>query len=574
MPAVVVPPSPPSDDQDQFPRRSSKEILERISPHTPRQSHDLPRPTPQVVTAPPRPTEDISPVSTAVPEAESGDISPMSIEAPQHEYQLPTFAESQEAYGHANPLLAHPVSRPTGHAPLEKMPSDAEQSRSRSHSRSSIDFPTSTFPARKPVPGSSNTFPVAASASSSSTSIPSSSTGNVPDISAMNSIPTPTATVSGPSSHRIPSAKAGFFSQLGHKTSKGFNNLAHKFGGTGFLPDTLDNECEKAAMILKTFCKNGVYADTSKSADQQGPPPDGTASSSATHKRPKTLVTIPSKVINRAVGLAIFTTFRAGLNFKGSTGSGILVAKRHDGSWSGPSAIQLNSVGGGMVVGVDIYDCVCVINTQDSLNAFMDSRVSIGADIAVVAGPWGAGGSVEWGAKVDTEKDKREVSPTNLSNPALPNPPVLEVNGEPAKVNDETRKGYAKSHKKFSTCYSYVKSRGFYAGFGYDGTMMTERKAANTSFYGEVVSAEQILRGQVTPPEENPSLQVLWDVLRGAEGLTPLKTLSTEAIISPPDIVEPVDGPANEGIEPAPMPPPAYPVDSLHPVEAYMPEKR
>lgn len=439
-----------------------------------------------------------------------------------------------------------------------------------------MEYPTSTFPARKPVPGGSSTVSVAASASSSSTSIPSSSTTQLANLSSStSSIPTPTATIQGPSSHRIPAQKAGFFSQLSQKTSSGFSNLAHKFGGTGFLPDTLDNECEKAALILKTFCKNGVYADTSETADQRGTSPSGASSPAAPAKsRPKTLVTIPTKVIQKCVGLAIFTTFRAGLNFKGSTGSGILVAKRADGSWSGPSAIQMNSIGGGMVMGVDIFDCVCVINTQDSLNAFMDARVSIGADIAMVAGPWGAGGSVEWGALMDKSKGRKDSSPTNTSNSQLPSPPELQVNDEPAKINEETKKGSAKGQKKFSTCYSYVKSRGFYAGFGYDGTHMTERKAANTSFYGQVVSAEQILRGQVTPPEDNTSLQTLWDVLRGAEGLTPMRSSSTEAVFSPPDIVEPDESPVEDEITPASMPPPAYPVDSLHPMEAYKDEKR
>lgn len=32
------------------------------------------------------------------------------------------------------------------------------------------------------------------------------------------------------------------------------NALAHKFGSEGFLPESLDKECEKAARILSAFC--------------------------------------------------------------------------------------------------------------------------------------------------------------------------------------------------------------------------------------------------------------------------------------------------------------------------------
>ncbi|KAH7320631.1 hypothetical protein B0I35DRAFT_322360, partial [Stachybotrys elegans] len=179
---------------------------------------------------------------------------------------------------------------------------------------------------------------------------------------------------------------------------------------------------------------------------------------------------IPPQVIQRAVGLAIFTTLRAGFHFSGSAGSGIIVSRLPDGSWSPPSGIQVLSIGTGFQFGVDIYDCVCVINTQEALSSFMkQTRVSLGSDIAISAGPYGAGAALD---------------------------------GSASSV--------------LSPVFSYVTSRGFYAGVQIDGTAIVERREANAAFYGQPVPVAQILQGKVSVPQE-ASLAALMDVLAAAE---------------------------------------------------------
>jgi hypothetical protein len=71
--------------------------------------------------------------------------------------------------------------------------------------------------------------------------------------------------------------------------------------------------------------------------------------------------------------------------------------------------------------------------------------------------------------------------------------------------------------------YSYVKSRGFYAGVQIDGTVITERKDANAAFYGEkAISVDRILRGDVRPQTGEhawpAAARGLLEVLAGAEG--------------------------------------------------------
>lgn len=104
---------------------------------------------------------------------------------------------------------------------------------------------------------------------------------------------------------------------------------------------------------------------------------------------------IPEKVIQNAVGLAIFTTMRTGLWLSGASGSGVLIARQENGEWSPPSGIMLHTVGLGFLVGVDIYDCVLVINNRKALASFTSVRATLGGEISAVAGPVGVGGVLE-----------------------------------------------------------------------------------------------------------------------------------------------------------------------------------
>ncbi|KAF4947202.1 hypothetical protein FSARC_14021 [Fusarium sarcochroum] len=317
------------------------------------------------------------------------------------------------------------------------------------------------------------------------------------------------------------------FSQLGIKAAAPINSLAHKFGSQSFLPETIDKECDKAASILKSFCKNGVYADPASSQVPTSTDPKAKETNDdiidPTKEKPKqrVLVNIPPKVIAKAQGLAIFTTLRAGYAFSGATGSGILISRLPDGSWGPPSGIQVHSVGAGFMIGLDIYDCVCVINSREALNAFAKTRVALGSDLTVVAGPYGAGGAVEIGTAMEGRDGKKpKEAKDDEAPPQPPRPTEDNQNLKPEKDKKSNRRSLSAS--AFKPVFSYVKSRGFYAGIQVDGTVVVERKDANAAFYGERVSVEQIIRGQVPRQEGTNSMwpagaRNLLDVLKGAE---------------------------------------------------------
>jgi len=248
------------------------------------------------------------------------------------------------------------------------------------------------------------------------------------------------------------------------------NRLSNKVGSEAFWPTTMDKESEKAARILRGFCKDGFYEQVDEKQAKQVEQRNATAEG-VPQGTQRVLKKIPSKVIKECVGLAIFTTMRTGWLFGGSGGAGVLVGRHPEtGEWSPPSGIQIQNIAFGFLAGVDIYDSVLVINTYTALEAFTKLRCTLGTEVGVAAGPVGMGGSL------DTEVVKRQA-------------PI----------------------------WSYVKSRGLYAGVALEGNLVIERTDENERFYGERVGVADILVGKVRhPPVEQ--YQVLMDTLKAAQG--------------------------------------------------------
>ncbi|KAL8861975.1 MAG: hypothetical protein Q9198_010504, partial [Flavoplaca austrocitrina] len=118
------------------------------------------------------------------------------------------------------------------------------------------------------------------------------------------------------------------------------NKLSNKVGSEAFWPTTLDIESDKAARILRSFCRDGFYLEEPDGHIPAGEKPRG---------KVKVVKKIPSEVIRKAKGLAIFTTMRTGLWVSGAGGSGILVGRTADGRWSPPSGIMLHTAGLGFL---------------------------------------------------------------------------------------------------------------------------------------------------------------------------------------------------------------------------------
>lgn len=87
------------------------------------------------------------------------------------------------------------------------------------------------------------------------------------------------------------------------------------------------------------------------------------------------------------------------------------------------------------MIGVDVYDCVMVINDDTALEKFFTHKATVGTDVAVVAGPLGAGGAVESGlvsalkrrAQIDARADPLFFSNVSPPRNAHPHTATFEV---------------------------------------------------------------------------------------------------------------------------------------------------
>lgn len=92
---------------------------------------------------------------------------------------------------------------------------------------------------------------------------------------------------------------------------------------------------------------------------------------------------IPSDILSKAQGLAIFTVVKAGFLFSGRAGSGIVVARLEDGSWSAPSAIGTGGMGFGGQIGAEITDFVVVLNNHMAVKSFASGgNVTLGGNLS------------------------------------------------------------------------------------------------------------------------------------------------------------------------------------------------
>ncbi|KAJ5796259.1 uncharacterized protein N7518_004799 [Penicillium psychrosexuale] len=211
------------------------------------------------------------------------------------------------------------------------------------------------------------------------------------------------------------------------------------FGIHNPLPASMTSECKKAAKILTSFVD-----------PRQAFGPDKV---------------IPPEILANAKGLAILTVLKAGFLGSGRFGSGIVVARLGDGSWSAPSAIATAGAGIGGQIGFELTDFVFILNDAAAVRTFSQvGTLTLGGNVSLAAGPIGR-------------------------------------NAEAAG---------AASTKGVAAVFSYSKTKGLFAGVSLEGSMLVERKDANEKLYRSRVSASQLLTGSIRPP---PAADALMRVL-------------------------------------------------------------
>lgn len=166
---------------------------------------------------------------------------------------------------------------------------------------------------------------------------------------------------------------------------------------------------------------------------------------------------IPAAVLNAAKGLAIITVVKAGVLVSYKLGTGLVVARKADGSWSAPSALFSLGMGWGAQAGGELMDFIIVLHDLKAVKTFCSRmHFSLGAGCSAAAGPLGR---------------------------------VLEA---------DLRAG----EKGFGMCYTYSCSKGAFVGVSLEGNVVTTRMDANLRFYGDpYLTTSDILLGTVDRPK-------------------------------------------------------------------------
>ncbi|GAC76882.1 uncharacterized conserved protein [Moesziomyces antarcticus T-34] len=278
------------------------------------------------------------------------------------------------------------------------------------------------------------------------------------------------------------------------------NSASAKMGGERFWPKSNDfpEEIAKCERILRAFTVEGIETKPAEKKDASEPTSDAEAETDAEakkkdgfmHKKRKVLRKIPPAVIKRAKGIVIYTAMRSGIApFGGAGGAGLMLARMPDGSWSAPSSISPNNLAVGLLLGFDIFDVILVVNTERAMESFKSHKVTLGAETAVAAGPFGTGISGEMG--IDR-----------------------------------------------SPVFSYVRSRGLYGGVEAMAQAFLHRFDENERiYYWPGITAADIFEGKVRkPPMADPLYRALRDAETGVAQGDSLERWVYEPVHAPPNI--------------------------------------
>jgi len=144
-------------------------------------------------------------------------------------------------------------------------------------------------------------------------------------------------------------------------------------------------EIRKCARILQTFTRTGIPETITK---EKIDPKTG----QKVKQQQKVLKKIPASAIRQAQGIVIYTAFRTAIApFGGAGGSGIMMARLDDGSWSAPIGVMPNNLSAGFMYGFDLYDVVLILRTRKAVESFYNHKFTLGGELTVSVGPVGAG---------------------------------------------------------------------------------------------------------------------------------------------------------------------------------------
>jgi lipid-binding SYLF domain-containing protein len=136
----------------------------------------------------------------------------------------------------------------------------------------------------------------------------------------------------------------------------------------------------------------------------------------------------------------------------GEYGKGVMSCRTANG-WSSPVFMELEKGSWGFQAGAQEIDLVLLVMNRDAATKMLNSKVSLGADASVAAGPVG-------------------------------------------------RTASASTNTNLAQVLSYSRSQGVFGGVNLSGGALKVDKDSNTDVYGATPASEVVLNGAGTPPAD------------------------------------------------------------------------
>lgn len=166
---------------------------------------------------------------------------------------------------------------------------------------------------------------------------------------------------------------------------------------------------------------------------------------------------VPQDLLDKADCVVVFpSVLKAAFIVGGSYGRGVMTCRTgpsFNGPWGAPSMMALEGGSFGLQIGGEATDFVLLVMNDRGASGILSSKVKLGGDASVAAGPVGRSASAETDASMRAE--------------------IL----------------------------SYSRARGAFAGVSLEGSTIRPDNDANERIYGQKMSARDIvLRNETSPP--------------------------------------------------------------------------
>ncbi|MFO7882904.1 MAG: lipid-binding SYLF domain-containing protein [Kosmotogaceae bacterium] len=177
------------------------------------------------------------------------------------------------------------------------------------------------------------------------------------------------------------------------------------------------------------------------------------------------------ELLKKAKGVAFFpNVIRGGLVVGGQYGEGFLLKRdKENDQWYGPLFLKLYKVSYGPQIGLESIGLILLIMNDNGFEGFTKDNITLGGSLSISAGPVGRSLSADF---------------------------------------DYT----------LQAIVSYSLSRGFYAGFTLEGSLVKNDRDINNEFYGEYFPAKDILiRKANESPEIVNLIKILDSIINGTQ---------------------------------------------------------